>query len=83
MFGLPSPRRRAAADRFFRVPVPRRCRAASLLPVIAAKDEHPAGVLTTHSALQDKFELPGDGEAEQMVALDEKENDDDDDDDDE
>ena len=44
-----------------------------MLPVIAAKDEHPAGILTTHPALQDKFELPGDGEAEQMVDLDEKE----------
>ena len=77
-FAAPLRRRRAAADRVFRAPVPRRYRAASLLPVIAAKDEHPAGVLTTHSALQDKFELPGDGEAEQMVALDEKENDDDD-----
>ena len=54
-----------------------------MLPVIAAKDEHPAGVLTTHSALQDKFELPGDGEGEHMVALDEKENDDDDQEDEE
>ena len=52
--------------------MPHRCRAASLLPVIAAKDEHPAGVLTTHSALHEKFELPGDGEAEQMVALDDE-----------
>ena len=54
-----------------------------MLPVIAAKDEHPAGVLTTHPVLHDKFELPGDGEGEHMVALDEKENDDDDQEDDE
>ena len=63
--------------------MPHRCRAASLLPVIAAKDELPADVLTTHPALQDKFELPGDGEAEQMVAPEHEDDADDDEDDDE
>ena len=58
--------------------MPHRCRAASLFPVIAAKDELPADVLTTHPALQDKFELPGDGEAAHMAAAAEEEDDSDD-----
>ena len=63
--------------------MPHRCRTASLLPVIAAKDELPADVLTAHPALQDKFELSGDGEAEQMVAPEHEDDEDDDEDDDE
>ena len=54
-----------------------------MLPVIAAKDELPADVLTTHPALQDEFGLPGDGEAEQMVAPEHEDDEDDDEDDDE
>ena len=54
-----------------------------MFPVIAAKDELPADVLTTHPALQDKFELPGAGEEEQMVAPEHEDDEDDDEDDDE